>query len=80
MIYRPRTPTVEAHQYMPASIGSLIDWLGYAWAGVDDGEIIIENRSGRVRARPGDWIVHEDDGFYPMGPELFHAQYEEAPQ
>lgn len=76
MIYRLRTPVVEARRYMPASIGSLIDWLGYAWAGEDDGDLIIENRSGRVRARQGDWIVHLEDTFAVYEPELFQAAYE----
>lgn len=83
MKFRPRTQSVEAHQWdgAPDTMAFLREWMGYAfvtgYAEVNDWvarRLLIENRSGRVNVNLGDWIVRDDDGFYPMEPILFrHA-------
>jgi hypothetical protein len=74
--YRKKSEPVEARQWTGYSAGRMREWLGYACVSINSEEIIIENRSGRVIARLGDWIVHEDDGFYPTEHIKFHAEYE----
>jgi hypothetical protein len=77
-MFREKSKRVEARQWTGSrqNFDALVDWLGYAWAGVIDDNLLIENRSGRVIARIEDWIVHEDDGFYPVEPIKFWAEYE----
>lgn len=51
-------------------------WLGYAFVEAKVGAFIrIANRNGRVVARPGEWIVKDDDGFYPMTAAAFEAEF-----
>lgn len=79
MIYRPRTPTVEARQWTGENDADLIRWLDYGFAGWwGDGLLRINNRNGRVVANPNDWIVKEDGTFSVYEPELFHEAYEAA--
>lgn len=73
------TDVIEAMQWI-GNLDAERQWLGYAFKGVQiiDGRssLLIENRSGRVNAFLGDWIVKLNDGFYPMMPDLFSAMYE----
>ena len=78
-LYREKMPPVEARELTLHNWRSIAEWLGYAWiAWGTGGTMLIENRSGRVNANLGDWIVHLEDGFYPMSPAEFHAEYERA--
>jgi hypothetical protein len=80
-LFRPAaTPQVEAFQWdgKPETLERLRPWLGYAFVRVGNDVLLIENRSGRVNVNSGDWIVREDDGFYPMEPALFRAMYVEV--
>ena len=71
---RKRSEPVEARQWTGNSY-EICQWLGYAWIEVTPLHLVIENRDGRVRANLGDWIV-KDDGFYPVEPVKFQAEYE----
>lgn len=76
-LYRKRSEPVEARVWTGLNGTRMVDWLGYAWIEwVGDGAILIENHNGRVVARKGDWIVHENGGFYPVAPIKFQAEYE----
>lgn len=77
-LFQPKaTAQVEAFQWdgKQETLERLRPWLGYAFVRVGDDVLLIENRSGRVNANLGDWIVRDDDGFYPMEPVLFEAMY-----
>jgi hypothetical protein len=76
-IFRKRSEPVEARQWN-GDTDEFRRWLGYACGAIWADGILIKNRTGRVVARQGDWIVHEDDGFYPVEPVKFHAEYEAA--
>jgi hypothetical protein len=77
-MFRKRSEPVEARQWTGANATELSHWLGYAWIdGTDANGILIENRDGRVVASVGDFIV-KDEGFYPVEPVKFHAEYEAA--
>ena len=80
-LFRPKAmPQVEAFQWdgKPETLERLRRWLGYAFVRVGNDVLLVENRSGRVNVSPGDWIVRDDDGFYPMEPALFKAMYVEV--
>jgi hypothetical protein len=75
---RTKTTIFEARQWTVDNDAEMRKWLGYSHAGVVARLVLcIENRDGRVRVNPGEWIVR-DDGFYPMTPEEFAAEYEAA--
>jgi len=75
-IFRRKSVVTEARQWTGANLAEMRVWLGYAFVeGADYFRILIENRDGRVVARPGDWIV-KDEGFYPMEQTTFSAEYE----
>ncbi len=79
-IFRKRSEPVEARQWTGHNDDEIRQWLGYAfgdWIGIVRGLMRIDNRDGRVVANLGDWIV-KDDGFYPVEPVKFHAEYEAA--
>ena len=82
--FRPKTPTIEARRWV-GNNDEMREWLDYAFVGIRPSSssslsefLLIDNRTGRVVARFGDWIVRLDDGFYPVEPVKFHAEYEAA--
>jgi hypothetical protein len=79
-MFRPKTAHVEARQWTGSNLKEMREWMEYACALYlhDAKEIVIENRTGRVVAEAGDWIVLEDDGFYPVEPAMFALEYEAA--
>ena len=74
-MFRKRSEPVEARQWTGSNTREIREWLGYAYVGRSPLELLIENRDGRVMVDPGDWIV-KSDGFYPVEPVKFHAEYE----
>jgi hypothetical protein len=79
MMFRPKSKLVEARQWTGRNTIEISHWLGYGHGGLTSaGTLRIDNRDGRVHANVGDWIVHEDTGFYPMEPIKFEAAYERA--
>jgi len=79
MIVRKKSQTLEARQWRGDNLPEMQKWLGYAFVeGAPFFRILIENRDGRVVARPGDWIVRLDGTFAVYEPILFNAAYEVA--
>lgn len=77
--FRQKAPLVEARFWdgAPETLAQLRHWLDYALVQVaDDGALLIENRSGRVWAYVGEWVIRDHDGFYPRVPKLFCAEFE----
>jgi hypothetical protein len=75
-MFRPISKPVEALQWTGDNFHEMRRWLGYALVDITHGgPIRIDNRTGRVIANAGDFIV-KDDGFYPVEPVKFHAEYE----
>lgn len=77
MIYRPRTPVVEARRWTGDNGVEMRAWLGYAFVCFrEDDVLVIQNRSGRVWAYLGETVAKEDGTFSVYEPELFTAAYE----
>jgi hypothetical protein len=79
-IFRPKSKQVEARRWTGENWAEMREWLDYAYFGygIVRCSLVLENRTGRVIANRGDWIVRLDDGFYPVEPVKFHAEYEAA--
>lgn len=84
-MFRKISQTVEAQRWTGTNNTEMAEWLGYAFVAIkqspsrsQDEYLLIDNRTGRVVARAGDWIVKEDDGFYPVEQIKFNAEYEEV--
>ena len=91
--YRKKPVVIEARQY-PAGVvtdlvpflgelADLVDWLGDAFGGVDEGELLIttleDGSNGQARhvASPGDYIIKGIQGeFYPCKPDIFAKTYD----
>lgn len=86
-LYRKKPVTVEARQWdgSEQSQREIQAWMfGYSvhaegWVDSDGYYISVPTLSGKVKARPDDFIVKGVAGeFYPCNPRIFARTYEEA--
>jgi hypothetical protein len=77
-LYRKKSEPVEARQWTGYNAAEWKRWLDYACISINSEEILIDTgREAFVVCRLGDWVV-KDEGFYPVEPVKFHAEYEAA--
>lgn len=69
---------VEARQWDGIIDDEWRRWLGYVLIDASTPELLIENRNGRIRVQPGDWIIKDDDGFYVLIEMVFNATFMKA--
>jgi hypothetical protein len=79
MMFRPKSKLVEARRWTGDNLDEMREWLGYAFGGIraSDNALRINNRTGKVFAYVGEWIV-QDENFDPMETIKFEASFERA--
>lgn len=72
---------IDAEDY--DGMAAILEWCGGRPLGESNGDgqsvmAIPDGRGQELWARPGDWIVHEGDDFYPCAPDVFDDTFEAA--
>lgn len=83
-LYRKKPVVIEAMQYTGDNIEEIWDWATatdiYGPVNGDENAYVF-TLEGRMRCRPGDWIIRGVAGeFYPCAAGIFAETYEKVPE